>query len=82
MSTAAELAGNTGETVSALRERKKSAFSNSEEVNGHGKVAQTDEEQDNSKEEQVTWGRAPDGTGINCSRRLLAHGSFQSAPNA
>ena len=64
MSTAAELAGNTGDTVSALCERKKSAFSNSEEVNGHGKVAHTDEEQDNSKEEQVTWGRAPDGTGI------------------
>jgi phosphatidylethanolamine N-methyltransferase len=60
MSTAAEFA-STGDAVSALRERKKTAFSDAE-PNALGTESQA--EQDNSKEEQVTWGRTPDGTGI------------------
>lgn len=61
MSTAAELAGSTGDSVSALRERKKGSSSHSE-ANGLGKTSENTE-QDDSKDDQATWGRTPDGTG-------------------
>ena len=65
MSSAAELAGSTGDSASALRERKKGASSKLES-NGLG----TQTEDYKSKEDQATWGRTPDGTGIPALWRL------------
>jgi hypothetical protein len=59
MSTAAELS-NSGDSSSELRERKKINSSD----RGSDGVSDRTVTEESPKEDQGTWGRTPDGTGM------------------